>query len=182
MTNQPMTNQPMTKDQRFVKIHRAKKMAGRYTSGELAGRGVRHRWIPPIKKNDTTMSEQQHSRRDFLLRLSALGAMGTVMAACGGGESGQTATPEPAAPAAPEPTADAGCTDLSGLSDADRAQSEQMRTSLGYIEETADAAKRCDNCALWVAAEEGSSCGGCTLIKGPIAPAGFCNSWAQVQA
>ena len=53
-----------------------------------------------------------------------------------------------------------------------------MRTQLQYVDETADPAKRCDNCALYVAPIEGSPCGGCQLIKGPIAPEAYCLSWA----
>ena len=121
-----------------------------------------------MKKSDLT-------RRDFLTRFTGLGAValgsGALLSACAGGESQPAAEPE-----APTAAADA-CGDLTGLTDAE----VQMRTSLQYVAETPDAAKRCDNCALWVVPEAGSACGGCQLIKGPIAPAGYCASWAPMQ-
>ena len=54
----------------------------------------------------------------------------------------------------------------------------QMRETLQYVEATADPAKTCDNCQLYVAAEAGAACGGCQIIKGPINPKGYCASWA----
>ncbi|GIV57972.1 MAG: high-potential iron-sulfur protein [Rhodothermaceae bacterium] len=130
------------------------------------------------------MSEKNLNRRDFLLRLSALGAFsigsGTLLAACGGGGEQPQAASE--APAEAPATASAGCNDLSGLSETDRAQSQQMRQSLQYVDESPVEGKMCSNCALWVAPEEGAACGGCTLIKGPISPNGYCTSWAPKQA
>ena len=122
-----------------------------------------------MKKSDLT-------RRDFLARFSGLGAVAlgssALLSACGGGESQPAAEGEAATAAAD------ACGDLTGLTDAEI----QMRTSLQYVAETPDPAKRCDNCALWVVPEGGSACGGCQLIKGPIAPAGYCMSWAEMQA
>ncbi|NKN80812.1 hypothetical protein HF633_13685, partial [Weissella cibaria] len=128
------------------------------------------------------MSEKSLNRRDFLLRLSALGALtagsGSLLAACGGGQQqpgGETGAAETPA------TATAGCNDLSGLSEADRAQSQQMRQSLQYVDESHVEGKVCSNCALWIEPEPGAACGGCTLIKGPISPNGYCTSWAPRQ-
>ncbi len=123
-----------------------------------------------MKKDDIT-------RRNFLVRLSAatglsIGA-GAFLSACGGGDSGSA--PEAEAPAAAEPVA-TGCTDVSGLTDAEA----QLRTSLQYVDESPDAEKTCENCALFVAAESGESCGTCTLIKGPISAGGYCSSWAPM--
>lgn len=133
------------------------------------------------------MASRDLSRRDFLLRFSALGALtagsGTLLAACGGGDTAPApeATPEPAPEAAPEPAA-VTCNDLSGLSETDRAQSEQMRQALSYVDVSPEDAKHCENCALYVAAQGDAACGGCNLIKGPIAPKGYCTSWAPKQA
>ena len=98
-----------------------------------------------------------------------------MLAACGGGDSSQAPASQAAAPEAPAAKADT-CDDLTGLTD----QEKQMRTQLQYVAETPDAAKPCDACALWVVPEGGSACGGCTLIKGPIAPKGYCMSWAPM--
>ena len=128
------------------------------------------------------MSEKELSRRTFLARASALGLVavgsGALLSACGGGGgdgSGAAEAPaaQPEAPEAPAAAADP-CSDLSGLSDADL----QMRSTLQYVDETADPEKFCDNCQLWKAPEGGAACGGCQIIKGPIAPKGYCTSWA----
>lgn len=122
------------------------------------------------------MSKIELSRRDFLLRVSALGAVtagsGTLLAACGGGESQPQAT-TPEAPAEEPEVAAADCTDLSGLTDAEK----DLRTQLQYTSETPDPAKRCDNCALYQMPEGDAACGGCQIIKGPIDPGGWCVSW-----
>lgn len=123
------------------------------------------------------MNRKDVSRRDFLLRASALGAAAvggsSLIAACGGKESApQTAAP----PAASEAVADAGCNDLSGLTE----QEKQMRGALQYVEVSPDPEKRCDNCQLYIAPEEGVACGSCKILKGPVAPGGHCTSWAAL--
>ncbi len=122
------------------------------------------------------MDTKAHNRRDFLKRFSAASAVGigasTVLAACGGGESAEPAASAPAAaPAA------SGCMDTSGLTE----QEVGMRNSLAYVDVTPDAAKNCLNCSLYLAASAGAACGGCNLLKGPIAPNGYCISWAPAQ-
>jgi hypothetical protein len=85
---------------------------------------------------------------------------------------------EPAAEAeamAEEPMAEAGCNDLSGLTEADI----QMRQTLQYVDESPEPEKLCSNCQLFIAPEGDAACGGCQVIKGPIAPGGYCTSWAQ---
>jgi hypothetical protein len=129
------------------------------------------------------MSTNDLSRRDFLLRFTAVGAVGVgsaaVLSACGGGGEGQAQAPA-AAPSAPETTAPASagaCGDLSGLTE----QEVAMRPQLQYVAETPDASKPCDTCALYITPAAGAACGGCNLIKGPIAPKGYCVSWAPKQ-
>ncbi len=126
------------------------------------------------------MENKDLTRRDFLLRASVLGAAAvggsSVLAACGGKESAPAQAP-PAASETPA-TAAAGCNDLTGLTD----QEKQMRTALKYVDVTPEAAKRCDNCQLYIEPEGGAPCGGCKILKGPVAPAGYCTSWAAKQA
>ena len=57
-----------------------------------------------------------------------------------------------------------------------------MRGSLGYVDASVEDGKTCSNCALYTAATAGESCGGCTLLKGPINPDGYCISWAMAAA
>lgn len=121
-------------------------------------------------------NRKDFSRRDFLLRASALGAAaiggGSLLAACGGKEpaSDMPATSSDAAPAVGD------CNDLTGLTDAEK----QMRGALQYVEVTDIPEKRCDNCQLYIAPEAGSPCGACKILKGPVAPAGHCTSWAPM--
>lgn len=119
------------------------------------------------------MDTKAHNRREFLKRFSAASAVGigasTVLAACGGGESASEAPA--AAPAA------SGCMDTTGLTE----QEIAMRNSLAYVDDTPDPTKNCLNCSLYLAAAEGAACGGCNLLKGPIAPNGYCISWAPAQ-
>ncbi|MCO4763051.1 MAG: hypothetical protein KC502_16155 [Myxococcales bacterium] len=108
----------------------------------------------------------QLSRRGFIQKTVSVGALtiGTaaLVSACGKKEGGG------------EAKAAAGCNDLTGLSDADKG----MRTSNKYVDKAADAKKACDLCALYKAAAAGAACGGCSVIKGPIAPKGSCNLFA----
>ncbi len=130
------------------------------------------------------MKNDKLSRRDFFVRATAVGAVtvgsGTILAACGGGDSqsADNAPPPPANDTSGDTMASADCTDVSALTDAEK----QTRTSLQYVDQTANPDQRCDNCQLYVAATGDSACGTCQIIKGPINPAGYCISWAAVQA
>ncbi len=66
------------------------------------------------------------------------------------------------------------CTDTSALSGAELTE----RTAVNYVERSADPAKRCENCSLYRRGDA-NACGSCTLIKGPIHPAGTCIRWAN---
>ncbi len=98
------------------------------------------------------------NRRQFLERAVVLGvgmSAGALLMGCKGGSL--------------------SCDDTTGLSMADR----QTRTSMAYVEATADPAKNCANCSLYTAAGEGE-CGSCSVVKGPINPNGYCNVWAAI--
>ena len=104
------------------------------------------------------MSKQEWDRRSFLKQLGLAAGFGLgaqVLAGCGAKQQ--------------DP-----CSDLSGLS----AQDQQTRITYGYRSQTLIEAKRCNNCSFWKAASGAGPCGTCTLVKGPIAAAGYCNSWA----
>lgn len=118
----------------------------------------------PIENGGYSMD--QISRKDFLFKGLVTGAAvagaGAILAAC---KKEEQAAEAPGV----------FCDDTTGLSPEDI----QQRKNLQYVEKTADPAKRCDNCALYVAPEPGASCGACNLLKGPINPAGYCTSWVQ---
>ena len=66
------------------------------------------------------------------------------------------------------------CDDTSGLS----AEDTELRAALEYRDRSPhETAKNCGNCAFYVAGDK-DQCGQCTLVKGPIHPSGYCNSWA----
>lgn len=110
------------------------------------------------------MNTTKLNRRDFLQRAAVLGAAAVagsaLVSACksGGGEGGGGGL---------------SCTNTAGLSAAEI----QTRTQFNYVDQTPDASQPCTACALWLPAGEGE-CGGCTLVKGPINPNGWCSSFA----
>ncbi|HSN83523.1 MAG TPA: high-potential iron-sulfur protein [Polyangiales bacterium] len=66
------------------------------------------------------------------------------------------------------------CDDVSGLSNEDA----KLREALEYQDRSPHGEKKnCSNCAFFRPAEA-DECGACTLIRGPIHPLGYCNSWA----
>lgn len=95
------------------------------------------------------------NRRDFIQQASILSfaaASSSLLAAC---------------------TKTLSCEDTAGLDDA----AKQMRTALKYMDK-GDPAKPCSTCNFYQAAAP-DQCGGCTLIKGKINPAGSCTSWVK---
>lgn len=105
------------------------------------------------------MEDSKFDRRQFLKSAATVGAVAagaSLLAACGKGGGALQ------------------CTDVAGLSPADAA----TRTSLNYVDASADPAKVCSGCMLYVAGQP-NACGGCQVVKGPINPGGSCNSWAK---
>ncbi len=115
------------------------------------------------------------TRKDFIRRSAVLGAVSVgasaVLAYCGG---------RPPAEDEGEVASEAGsaCSDLSGLTDAEKQQRQTMTTNLKYVEKSEVAGQQCDNCQLYKVPEGGSACGGCQLFPGPVAAEGHCASWA----
>ncbi len=106
------------------------------------------------------MKQSKMSRRVFLVRgAGATAAVGagllTLGAGCGGSDG-------------------PNCQDVTALTDAERS----ARVNPGYVEVSPHAAaKNCTNCNFFTAGAA-NDCGTCTLVKGPINPTGYCNSWA----
>lgn len=70
--------------------------------------------------------------------------------------------------------AEFSCNDVSALDD----QDAELRAALEYVDRSPhDTTKNCASCAFYVAGKA-NECGQCTLVKGPIHPLGYCNSWA----
>jgi hypothetical protein len=124
------------------------------------------------------------NRKNFLKSM-ALGAASTsiLVAACGGDAPKTETTTAPAetpaaVPAEAAPAATADCTDLSGLSEAERKQ----RESVGYVNASTEADKNCTNCRFMQVGTQPNGCNGCQLFKGPIVPEGYCKSWFKKDA
>jgi len=120
------------------------------------------------------MENKRVTRRDFLVRMGALGLVGlggsTLLSACGGQQQQQPAQQDMSGT-----TAEFSCMDVSGLTP----EEIQMRESLQYTDHSPEPGKYCYNCQLYVPAPGPNQCGGCQLIKGPIHPNGYCTSWVQ---
>ncbi|MEF8816316.1 MAG: high-potential iron-sulfur protein [Salinibacter sp.] len=126
-----------------------------------------------------TKDSDRVSRRHFLRSLGlagAVGASGTLLAACGGGSDGSGSSESGGG--GESATASADCSDLSSLSDAQKQRREQQVKALNYVEESPEPNKNCANCQLYQQEKYGSGCGGCQLFPGPVAAEGYCASWA----
>ncbi|MGB5286309.1 MAG: high-potential iron-sulfur protein [Polyangiales bacterium] len=103
------------------------------------------------------MTKSTLTRREMLghgLRLAVIGSTPALLSAC--------KKPE------------LHCEDASGLSEADLV----LRTQLEYRDLSPHGeSKNCESCAFYRAGEK-NACGRCTLVKGPIHPLGYCDSWA----
>lgn len=94
-------------------------------------------------------------RRRALAVLVATG--GAVVIGCGGGEASSL-----------------HCDDVSGLS----ANDADFRRGQGYVARSTRPGRSCDTCNFYEAGAP-AACGECTLIRGPIHPAGYCNLWVE---
>lgn len=111
------------------------------------------------------------TRRQFIHTTAAAGAatltLGYLLAGCkgdgggtksgGGGGGGEKS-----------------CDDVSGLTE----QEKKTRESLKYVEKSPEPQKNCANCSLYQLPKDGEFCGGCSVLKGPVHPQGYCTAWA----
>ena len=115
------------------------------------------------------------SRKEFLKLMGLIGVAGigssAVLTSCGGDKGGETApAAQKSEPAPKAASGDDPCGDLSGLTEVDI----KTRENLKYAAVSADPKKECTLCNFWI---DGSPCGKCQIIKGPIHPKGTCNSF-----
>jgi hypothetical protein len=106
------------------------------------------------------------TRREFL-RSSSVAALGAGCFISLSGCKGEEKDAKAGGVAAP------ACDDAAALSE----DARSARESVEYVSVTAIPAERCDNCEFWVPPEPGAECGGCSVLEGPIAAAGWCNLW-----
>lgn len=70
------------------------------------------------------------------------------------------------------------CTDVTRLSPAE----SKARDDANYLNRAPDPTRACEKCALFVAPPSENACGGCSVVKGPIAAKGTCNLFAPKPA
>ncbi len=70
------------------------------------------------------------------------------------------------------------CTDTSNLSPSDL----QTRTTFQYKGKSPYQDKYCTLCQFFIPPKGGAQCGTCQVVKGPINPDGYCNSFIKKQA
>jgi hypothetical protein len=120
------------------------------------------------QEKDFSMKRKEFLQYTLSLILAGWGSQ-FLFSGCGGKEEEQvnaekTSTQDP-------------CGDLSGLT----AEEIEVRENFEYVHQTPYPEKRCDNCSLWIAPEEGEPCGGCQIMKGPIKPEGYCTAWIAAE-
>jgi hypothetical protein len=97
--------------------------------------------------------DEKLSRRALLERSAAIGVTAVFgAAACG------------------KKTANANCTDATGLAAADL----QVRTTVAYTDVSLEAGKLCSGCQQFIPPPPDTPCGTCKVVKGPINPKGMC--------
>ncbi len=125
--------------------------------------------------------ENKNVTRRRALHVIGMTAGGLVMAACAK-EGAQSEAPPEAAGSKPseEPAKVAEAPAADDCAAEIEPQSQQLRTTLGYVAQSPNAEQLCSNCAQYVAPAEGKNCGGCKLFSGPVQPKGYCRSWAKM--
>lgn len=108
--------------------------------------------------------EKQINRKEFLQQLFFVGVASLAVGTRDAGAQGNTAKAPATKPADP-------CSDTKGLTDMEL---KMRNETLKYVADSPDPKKLCDNCKFW---QPPTGCGTCQLIKGPIAPKGYCISW-----
>jgi hypothetical protein len=126
------------------------------------------------------MSDEKLNRRDFFRRAAVMGASvagaGVFLSACKQDGADAKKTDKAKADKADKGAAKDGelsCMDTSGLTDAEK----KTRESLKYVDKSPKPDKDCENCKLYTEPKEPGTCGGCTVVAGPIHPDGYCISW-----
>lgn len=137
------------------------------------------------------MSKNEISRKEFLKRISMVGAIGigstTLLEACSGGSKQKTSASQSnnmGSSSSKSEMASSGsttadpCADISNLT----ASQKKMRETLKYTGHSPYPKKLCSNCQFFTAPASGKKCGSCSIVAGPINPDGHCTSWTAKQA
>lgn len=132
--------------------------------------------------NGASRSESSSvSRRDFLLKVSALGLAGVgasaFLSGCGGESDSGSGSASQSAGGNATANANLRCDDVSSLSAGERERRNAQIEALEYVTETPNPEKNCANCLFYQQPAQGKECGGCQLFPGPVHPNGYCKTW-----
>lgn len=122
------------------------------------------------------MSDRSVSRRDFLMRLGVAGAAGAVLTSCRTDDRAATAPGAQGQAATGDQIVAAECPGYDQISE----DQLSVRRTLNYQDVTPQAGQYCHNCRFLVDAPQYDPCIGCQLFEGPVAPEGWCSSWAAM--
>ena len=128
------------------------------------------------------------SRRTFLKQLVAISATGlvgaTLLTACGKAEGGERSETDTRSTDQTSPAAAACCNSWRRQHFAGKCEGSDnlsagdmtARQAVNYVDESPQLDKDCANCRFFKQPATGTVCGGCDVVKGAIAPEGYCNA------
>ncbi len=125
------------------------------------------------------MQDRRKFLKSFFLSATTAAFGTALLQACGNTEH-SAEKPAEAKPAQPTTAPEAPATTIIDSSQMTQEDFDK-RKNLGYVEKTPMEDNRCDNCALYLLPEGDKEYGGCQLLRGPIAPEGYCPYWAAKQ-
>lgn len=111
----------------------------------------------------------RYSRRTFFKQAVAISATGLVgpglLTACGNENAAERSESETTVSEKCQESADLPASNIAA------------RQAINYVDESPHLDKECANCRFFKQSSAGATCGECEVVKGPIAPGGFCNAW-----
>jgi hypothetical protein len=141
-------------------------------SASKAALGYKMQSADQNQQRDEIHMHSASSRRSFLKRMAGISAAGLflpgLLAACRNEKTATASSGATAAGVAGESCAESEAIPLTAVA---------TRRAVAYVDLSPHAERSCDNCRFFKQPAAGASCGGCEIVGGPIAPAGYCTAW-----
>lgn len=131
------------------------------------------------EQNMDLFLRSSYSRRLFLRQMVAIGAAGLIgpglLTACSSENAAERIERETGQsdPTLSGAAASGKCEESDDLPAADIT----ARQAVNYVDESSHPDNNCANCRFFKQPTAGAACGGCEIVKGPIAAEGYCNAW-----